>query len=137
MLYLSAISYSFWIFCLLINDGLSSVVGIWYCCFLACFRQKHLSSFENLEYLECINNKISKISNMNKLTELFISNNNLVEIDKLQNLNILNCTDNPIKKIKFFENISTIMCSTSLLSSRYKIKSINKVNNKYFLINIV
>lgn len=96
-----------------------------------------LSSFENLEYLECINNKISKISNMNKLKELFISNNNLVEIDKLQNLNILNCTDNPIKKIKFFENISTIMCSTSLLSSRYKIKSINKVNNKYYLINIV
>jgi Leucine-rich repeat (LRR) protein len=96
-----------------------------------------LSSFENLEYLECINNKISKISNMNKLTELFISNNKLVEIDKLQNLNILNCTDNPIKKIKFFENISTIMCSTSLLSSRYKIKSINKVNNKYYLINIV
>lgn len=97
----------------------------------------NLLSFENLEYLECINNKISKISNMNKLTELFISNNNLIEIDKLQNLNILNCTDNPIKKIKFFENISTIMCSTSLLSSRYKIKSINKVNNKYFLINIV
>jgi hypothetical protein len=97
----------------------------------------NLISFENLEYLECINNKISKISNMNKLTELFISNNNLIEIDKLQNLNILNCTDNPIKKIKFFENISTIMCSTSLLSSRYKIKSINKVNNKYYLINIV
>ena len=38
----------------------------------------NLLSFENLEYLECINNKISKISNMNKLTVLFISNNNLI-----------------------------------------------------------
>lgn len=97
---------------------------------------ENINSYNNLEYLECINNKLKTIKNMYKLSELYISNNYIEEIDNLENLKILNCVDNPIKKIKYFENVITLVCSTSMLSSKYKIKSLNKINNKYYFINI-
>ena len=95
-----------------------------------------IDSYNKLEYLECMNNKLRNINNFNSLTELYISNNNIDNIDNLSSIKILNCVENPIKKIKFFETVNTIVCSTSLLSSKYKIKSINKFNNNHYLINL-
>jgi hypothetical protein len=73
---------------------------------------------------------------MPQLTEIYISNNQLKDIDNMSNLKVLNCINNPIKKIRYFKTIDTILCSTPYVSSRYNIKSINKVNTTNYLINM-
>lgn len=95
-----------------------------------------IDSYNNLTYLECIDNNITNITNMPQLTEIYISNNQLKDIDNMSNLKVLNCINNPIKKIKYFKTIDTILCSTPYVSSRYNIKSINKVNTTNYLINM-
>jgi Leucine-rich repeat (LRR) protein len=95
-----------------------------------------IDSYNNLTYLECIDNNITQIANMPLLTEIFISNNQLIDIENMNKLKVLNCINNPIKKIKYLKSIDTILCSTPYVSSRYKIKSINKVNTTNYLINM-
>jgi hypothetical protein len=94
-----------------------------------------VGEYPKLEYLECIDNKISKITNLPILQEIYIGNNLLVELSKLPSLKILNCVNNPIKKITYFKNVKLILCSTSVLSTSYKISNITKMKSD-FLINI-
>lgn len=95
-----------------------------------------IDGYNCLTYLECIDNNITSIANMPQLTEIYISNNQLKDIENMNKLKILNCINNPIKKIKYIKSIDTILCSTPYVSSRYKIKSINKVNTTNYLINM-
>lgn len=95
-----------------------------------------IDEYNNLTYLECIDNNITCIANMPQLTEIYISNNQLKDIENMNKLKVLNCINNPIKKIKYLKSIDTILCSTPYVSSRYKIKSINKVNTTNYLINM-
>ena len=95
-----------------------------------------IDGYNNLNYLECIDNNINYIGNMPLLTEIYISNNQLTDIEKMNKLKILNCINNPIKKIRYFKTIDTILCSTPFVSSRYNIKSINKINTTNYLINM-
>ncbi len=97
---------------------------------------KNIDEYNNLTYLECIDNNITCIANMPQLTEIYISNNQLKDIENMNKLKVLNCINNPIKKIKYIKSIDTILCSTPYVSSRYKIKSINKVNTTNYLINM-
>lgn len=95
-----------------------------------------IDGYNNLTYLECIDNNIAEVANMPQLTEIYISNNQLKDIENMNKLKVLNCINNPIKKIRYLKSIDTILCSTPYVSSRYKIKSINKVNTTNYLINM-
>lgn len=92
-----------------------------------------INDYLNLEYLECIENKINSINNLVNLQELYIGYNNLNSISGMNNLLILNCTNNPIKKINFFDNLKMIVCSTPLISSKYNINNISKIKKDYFI----
>jgi hypothetical protein len=94
-----------------------------------------ISEYNNLEYLECINNKIKNIKNLLKLEELYIGNNELENLEKLPNLLVLNCIQNPIKRINYFEKINIICCSTHFVSAKFQIASISKMKDD-FLFNI-
>lgn len=91
------------------------------------------SNYDNLEYLECINNNLTKIGNFKRLSELFIGYNNVEEISKLDAVRILNCVNNPIKKIRYFNNLKMLMSSTAQISSRYNINNISKIKNDFFI----
>lgn len=98
----------------------------------------HLTSiqeYKNLEYLECIGNKITNIKNLPFLEEIYIGNNELSSLENLPNLKILNCVNNPIKKITYFKNVKLILCSTPVVSNSYKISNITKMKSDY-LINV-
>jgi hypothetical protein len=95
-----------------------------------------MAEYCNLEYLECICNKIKNIKNLFKLQEIYIGNNQLENISNMPNLLILNCVTNPIKKINFFPNVKLILSSTPIVSSRYLIENITKMKEDY-IINII
>ena len=94
-----------------------------------------LDEYFNLEYLECIDNKIKTIKNLFKLQEVYIGNNLLETVENMPSLLVLNCVNNPIKRINYFENLQLILSSTPMISSKYKISNITKIKNDY-LINI-
>lgn len=92
------------------------------------------NKYDNLEYLECINNKIKTIDNFVKLSELFVANNMLESISNLNSLRVLNCVNNPIRKINYTSNnLKMLMTSTPIISSKYKINNISKIKNDFFI----
>jgi len=92
-----------------------------------------IDEYSDLNYLECINNKIKLINNLGSLKELYIANNGLEKLGGVSNLSVLNCAKNPINKIGYFKNIRMIVCSTPLVSSKYKIINISKVKDDFFI----
>lgn len=92
-----------------------------------------IDSYVDLKYLDCVDNKISKIDNMLELEELYIANNNLISIKNMNNLKILNCVNNPIKKINYFPQLNTLMSSITRVSSQYIVKNISKVKTEYLI----
>ena len=93
-----------------------------------------ISSYNKLYYLECMDNNIELIDNFENLEELYISNNNIIDIDTIMpKLTILNCTKNPINKIGFYNKLNFLVCSTSYISSKYKIQHMSKVKDDYFI----
>jgi Leucine-rich repeat (LRR) protein len=93
-----------------------------------------IDSYNKLSYLECIDNQIEIIDNMDNIEELYISNNNIKTIGKIMpKLTILNCAKNPINKIDFYCKLNFLVCSTSYISSKYKIQHMSKVKEDYFI----
>jgi len=92
-----------------------------------------ISSYNNLEYLECINNRLNNVDNLENVEELYISDNNISNLNSYPKLLILNCTNNPINKIKYFEKLKMLLCSTASISSRYNITNISKVKQDYLI----
>lgn len=95
-----------------------------------------IKNYVNLKYLECIENSIEKLSDMEELEELYIGNNKLYELSNMPKLKILNCVKNPIEKIKFFPCLKSIMTSTPKISSQYILSSIEKIKSD-FSINFI
>lgn len=94
---------------------------------------EEISSYKDLVYLECIDNKIIEISDMEKLEELFISNNKLENLHDMNSLQILNCIENPIKKIHYFPKLTMMIISTNNISKKYKIETVKKVKEDFFI----
>lgn len=94
---------------------------------------EHIDSYINLEYLECVQNKIININNMIKLQELYISDNMIQNIESMPNLLILNCKNNPVQKIKYFEKLNMLITSTNKISSKYSILNLSKIKNDYLI----
>jgi hypothetical protein len=93
----------------------------------------NISSYDKLEYLECIENNIKEIHSMNDLKELYISNNILEKLDNLNNLEILNCVSNPIKKICYLPKLTMMIISTQNISKQFNISDVKKIKNDYFV----
>ncbi len=103
--------------------------------FLVINRNKleYIKSYPDLEYLECIENKINILNNLDSLTELYIAYNNLETLSGLPNIKVLNCTNNPIKKIGYFLKLNLLVCSTPAISSRYVVKELTKIKKDYLI----
>jgi hypothetical protein len=93
-----------------------------------------IDSYNKLTYLECIDNNIEMIDNMENVEEIYISNNKIINIGKIMpKITILNCAKNPINKISYYNKLNFLVCSTSYISSKYKIQHMNKVKDDYFI----
>jgi len=94
----------------------------------------NIDKYEKLEYLECIDNKIEVINNMENIQELYISHNNITKIgDNMPKLIILNCAKNPINKISYYEKLTFLLCSTPYISSKYNISNMSKMKDDYII----
>ena len=93
-----------------------------------------IDNYNRLYYLECMDNNIKFIDNMENLEELYVSNNNIINFNKIMpKLTILNCTKNPINKIGYYSKLNFLVCSTSFISSKYNIQHMSKVKDDYFI----
>ena len=67
------------------------------------------------------------------MEELYISGNQVINLDYLPKVKVLNCVNNPIDKIKYFPKLTILLCSTMKISSKYKISNISKVKKDYLI----
>jgi hypothetical protein len=93
----------------------------------------YIPSYTDLEYIECIDNQLVSLDNLDSLEELYISGNQVINLDYLPKIKVLNCVNNPIDKIKFFPKLTILLCSTMKISSKYKISNISKVKKDYLI----
>lgn len=94
---------------------------------------KELHECDKLNYCEIMNNKVEKINKMDSLTELYIADNNIKEFSELSNIKILNCANNKIDKIPYYSTLEVIVSTTPIISKKYTIENIEKVNLDYII----